>query len=60
MFQGAFGKEQNCREQCDESCFKIIDKAQTKFTLEVKEAIHTHWIKPTITKQKNLSTTLSI
>ena len=50
----------NCRSKCDESCFKIIDSARTKFTLEVKEAIHTYWIKPKITKQQNLFITITI
>ena len=50
----------NCRSKCNESCFKIIDSARTKFTLEVKEALHTQWIKPKITKQKNLIITINI
>ena len=49
-----------CREKSDETCFKVIDSANTKFTLEVKEACHTYWIKPNITKQKNLHVTISI
>ena len=53
-------KNENCRSKCDESCFKVIDRARTKFTLEVKEALHNFWLKPTITKQKNLSITISI
>ena len=50
----------NCKLKCDESCFKIIDSANTKFTLEVKEALHTHWIKPEITKQKKLFITIAV
>ena len=53
-------KNQNCKTKCNESCFKIIDRARTKFTLEVKEAIHTQWLKPNITKQKNLFLTISV
>ena len=41
-----------CKEMCNETCFKIIDSARTKFTLEVKEAMHTKWLKPKITKQR--------
>ena len=48
-----------CRSKSDESCFKIIDTARTKFTLEVKEALHTLWIKPDITKQINLFATIN-
>ena len=50
----------NCKLKCDKSCFKIIDSANTKFTLNVKEALHTHWIKPKITKQKNLFITIDV
>ena len=53
-------KNLDCRSKCDESCFKIIDSARTKFTLEVKEALHTQWLKPKITKQKNLYLTISV
>jgi len=49
-----------CREKCDESCFSILDSARTKFTLEVKEAFHTYWIKPKITKQQKLYVTINI
>ena len=42
-----------CREKCDENCFKIIDCARTKFTLKVKEALHIQWLNPTLNKQKN-------
>ena len=50
----------DCKLKCDDSCFKIIDRARTKFTLEIKEAIHTQWLKPSITKQKNLFVTISV
>ena len=53
-------KNSDCKSKCDKSCFKIIDRARTKFTLEIKEAIHTQWLKPNITKQKNLSVTISV
>ena len=45
-------QNQECRALANKNCFSIIDTARTKFTLELKEAIHTHWIKPKITKQK--------
>ena len=53
-------KNNDCKLMCDESCFKIIDRARTKFTLEIKEAIHTQWLKPSITKQRDLSVTISV
>ena len=53
-------KNNDCKSMCNESCFRIIDRARTKFTLEIKEAMHTHWLKPSITKQKKLSLTISV
>ena len=44
----------NCRELSDESCFKILDRDNSAYRLEVKEAIHNEWLKPNINKQKNL------
>ena len=29
-------------------CFKIIDKANSKFDLKIKEALHTNWRKPNL------------
>ena len=49
-----------CKNKCDETCFKIIDRANTKFTLQVKEAIHTNWLKPKITKQIKLDITIDV
>ena len=42
----------NCKELNNESAFKIIDKANSEFTLKIKEAIHIKWLKPTLNKQK--------
>ena len=47
-------ENKNCRDACDPSCFEIIDRDTSAFRLEVKEAIHTAWIKPNISKQKRL------
>ena len=38
---------------CNESSFKILDKANTDYQLQLKEAMHIHWTKPTINKQIN-------
>ena len=60
---GIFKHLQNnssCKQKCDESCFKIIDNARTTFSLKIKEALHTYWLKPKITKQKNLAITITI
>ena len=29
-----------CNSICDESCFSIIDRANTKFALQLKEGLH--------------------
>ena len=42
-------------------CFKIIDKANSKFDLKVKEALHINWRKPNLNAQQNHSAlTLSL
>ena len=33
-------------------CFKIIDKANSKFDLKIKEALHINWGKPTLNAQQ--------
>ena len=42
-------------------CFKIIDKANSKFDLKIKEALHINWRKPNLNAQQNhLALTLSL
>ena len=42
-------------------CFKIIDKANSKFDLKIKEALHINWKKPNLNaKQNHLALTLSL
>ena len=46
-----------------ETCFdfKIIDKANSKFNLKIKEALHINWGKPNLNAQQNhLALTLSL
>ena len=51
----------NCKQASNESSFQIIDKANTEFTLKIKEAIHIQWIKPTLNTQKyHVKLTLNI
>ena len=41
--------------------FKIIDKANYKFDLKIKEALHSKWGKPNLNSQQNhLAITLSL
>ena len=42
-------------------CFKIIDEANSKFDLKIKEALHINWRKPNLNAQQNhLALTLSL
>ena len=42
-------------------CFRIIDKAKSKFDLKIKEALHINWRKPNVNAQQNhLALTLSL
>ena len=42
-------------------CFKIIDKAYSKFNLKIKEALDVTWRKPNLSAQQNhLALTLSL
>ena len=42
-------------------CFKIIDKANSKFDLKIKEALQINWRKPNLKAQQNhLALTISL
>ena len=42
-------------------CFKIIDKAKSKFDLKIKEVLHINWRQPDLNVQQNhLALTLSL
>ena len=43
---------ESCKMACNESSFKIIDKASTDYQLWLKEAMHVKWIEPSINKQR--------
>ena len=50
-----------CFDSYNSLCFKIIDKADTKFDLKIKEALHINWRKPNLNaQQNNLALTLSL
>ena len=40
-----------CKSLCSEDCFSILDTADTKYILKIKEALHMSWIKPDLNKQ---------
>ena len=50
-----------CFDSYNSLCFKIIDKANSKFDLKIKEALHINWRKPNLNAQQNhLVLTLSL
>ena len=52
---------ETCFDSSNSLCFKIIDKANSKFDLKIKEALHINWRKPNLNAQQNhLALTLSL
>ena len=50
-----------CFDSYNSLCSKIIDKANSKFDLKIKEALHIYWRKPSLNAQQNhLALTLSL
>ena len=50
-----------CFDSYNSLCFKIIDKANSKFDLKIKKALHINWKKPNLNAQQNhLAFTLSL
>ena len=44
---------ETCFHSYNSICFKIIDKANSKFDLKIKEALHINWRKPNLNAQQN-------
>ena len=42
-----------CFDSCNSFSFKIIDKANYKFDLKNKDALHINWRKPNLSTQQN-------
>ena len=42
-----------CFDSYNSLCFKIIDKANSKFDFKIKEALHISWRKPNLNAQQN-------
>ena len=40
-----------CKSACNESCFKVIDSARTRYQLKINEALHSMWEGPSFNKQ---------
>ena len=50
-----------CFDSCNSLSFKIIDKANSKFDIKIKEALHISWTKSNLNAQQNhLVLTLSL
>ena len=50
-----------CFDPYNSLCFKVIDKANSKFDLKIKEALHINWRKSNLNAQQNhLAFTLSL
>ena len=50
-----------CFDSYNSLCLKIVDKANSKFNLRIKEALHINWRKPNLNaQQNNLALTLSL
>ena len=50
-----------CFDSYNSLSFKIIDKANSKIDLKIKETLHINWIKPNLNAQQNhLAHTLSL
>ena len=45
--------EDDIKKDNNSLCFKIIDKANSKFDLKIKEALHINWRKPNLNEQQN-------
>ena len=43
----------DCLDKCSKECFSILDTANTKHQLQIKEALYIAWLKPTLNKQKH-------
>ena len=43
-----------CFDPYNSLCFKIIDKANSKFNLKIKEALHINWRKPKLNAHKKV------
>ena len=44
-----------CRDKCDISCFKTLDRASTYSQLKTKESFHIEQLEPELKKQEHVS-----
>ena len=49
-----------CHDSCDTECFTILDSADSKFKIKIKEALHIKWESPILNQQfRHLDLSLS-
>ena len=61
IFSSIYTPPQHALTRNNSLCFKIINKANSKFDLKIKEALHINWRKPNLNAQQNhLALTLSL
>ena len=61
IFSSIYTPPQHALTRNNSLCFKIINKANCKFDLKIKEALHINWRKPNLNAQQNhLALTLSL
>ena len=51
---------ENCKRLCSEKNFSVLDSANTKYALKLKEPMWIKWLDPDLNKQKKYGLTLSI
>ena len=50
-----------CKSLYSEGCFSILDTADTKYKIKLKEALHISWIKANLNKQfKHYNISISV
>ena len=60
IFKHLYSSE-TCFDSYNSLCFKMIDPANSKFDIKIKEALHISWRKPNLNAQQNhLALTLSL
>ena len=50
----------HCRSKCTGNEFKVIDSAQSKYSLKLKEYMHIEWLKPNLNIQKKYEVSMTL
>ena len=49
----------NCLDKCSKECFSVLDTANAKHQLRIKESLYITWLKPILTLFYNITFLLS-